>query len=345
MHLKANKPYISVVVPIYNVEKYLRRCIESILNQDYTDFELILVNDGSTDSSKNICDEYETRYTNIKVIHKENGGLSSARLAGFKSAKGELICFIDSDDYIDQSYLSKMSEPFKDASIELSICGYATDNNNEISKHKLPYSSDIISNRDIAENYILPLISTINETSSINIPAFVHIRMYRRKLLSATDFLSERVYFTEDTLMNILYAKRLKGDIAIVNEPLDYYCINPGSLTLKYRENTFKMLMACNMKCRELTADLNVDAIHLKKRIDSNLIQAATYSIYNIGKIRNYKRFKRELRVIYNTPDIRRLFDYNIWPIKATWHKIIYYTHKYNLHFLLYQLLKTRKVL
>ena len=93
-------PKISIIVPIYNVEKYLDKCIKSILNQSFEDFELILVNDGSTDSCGVICDKYKKLDGRITVIHKANGGLSSARNAGIDIARGEYIGFVDSDDYI-----------------------------------------------------------------------------------------------------------------------------------------------------------------------------------------------------------------------------------------------------
>lgn len=98
-------PKISVIVPVYNVEKYLSRCVNSIISQTFSDFELILVDDGSTDSSGKICDEYGKKDGRVKVIHKKNGGLSSARNCGLENAKGKYICFVDSDDWISSDYL------------------------------------------------------------------------------------------------------------------------------------------------------------------------------------------------------------------------------------------------
>ncbi len=223
-----NSRFVSVVVPIYNVEKYLRRCIDSILMQDYDAFEVILVDDGSQDNSGSICDEYARGHKNITVIHKENGGLSSARQAGFLSAKGDLICFVDSDDYVAKSYLRELSEPFADASIDLGICCYANDKGGLISTAILPYDHNLISNSRIAEDYILPFIGSVQEIGFKNIPGFVPIRMFRRRLLLEYDFMSEREYFTEDILMNILYAKRIKGNIAVINKPLYYFVSTRG---------------------------------------------------------------------------------------------------------------------
>ena len=98
-------PKISVIIPVYNTEKYLHRCINSILTQTYTDFELLLIDDGSTDSSGTICDEYAAKDARVRVFHKENGGVSSARNLGLDNAQGEWITFVDSDDYIEENFL------------------------------------------------------------------------------------------------------------------------------------------------------------------------------------------------------------------------------------------------
>lgn len=110
-------PLVSVIVPIYNVEKYLRRCIDSIINQSYSNLEIILVDDGSTDSSPLICDEYAAKDSRIRVIHKENGGQSSARNVAMDIMCGEYVVFVDSDDYV--SY--NMIEKFIDSSLRYNV--------------------------------------------------------------------------------------------------------------------------------------------------------------------------------------------------------------------------------
>lgn len=95
---------ISVIVPVYNVENYLCKCVDSIINQTYNNLEIILVDDGSTDGSASICDEYVLKDSRVKVIHKENGGVSSARNIGIAEASGEYICFVDSDDWLELDY-------------------------------------------------------------------------------------------------------------------------------------------------------------------------------------------------------------------------------------------------
>ncbi len=112
-------PKISVIVPVYNTEKYLKKCLESIINQTYQEFEVIIVNDGSTDNSQKIIDKYIEKYQNIiKCINKENGGLSSARNVGIEVAKGDYIIFVDSDDYLETTLLEQML-PYIQKNIDL----------------------------------------------------------------------------------------------------------------------------------------------------------------------------------------------------------------------------------
>lgn len=103
-----DNPLVSIVLPIYNVEKYLKKCIDSVVSQTYKNTQIILVDDGSTDSSSQICDEYKLIDKRIKVIHKKNGGLSSARNAGIDNSNGEFIAFIDSDDFISNNFISEL---------------------------------------------------------------------------------------------------------------------------------------------------------------------------------------------------------------------------------------------
>ena len=115
---------ISVIIPVYNVAPYLRRCLDSVLNQKYTDIELILIDDGSTDESGAICDEYKMRDKRIIVMHKSNGGLSDARNAGLNIASGEYICFIDSDDWVDSSMFQDMIEAIECYQAQIACCGF-----------------------------------------------------------------------------------------------------------------------------------------------------------------------------------------------------------------------------
>ena len=115
-------PKVSIIVPVYNTEKYLRPCLDSIQAQTFTDFEAILVDDGSTDRSGGICDEYATKDSRFVVVHKKNEGVAKARITAFEHSRGELITFIDSDDYVSPDYLYSLYKPAIDNNADIVSC-------------------------------------------------------------------------------------------------------------------------------------------------------------------------------------------------------------------------------
>lgn len=121
--MKAND-LITVVVPVYNVEKYLGKCLNSLINQTYKNIEIILIDDGSTDNSGKICDQYKKKDSRIRVIHKQNGGLSDARNQGIEVAKGKYITFVDSDDYVELDYIEYLYNLIKKHNVNISFCKY-----------------------------------------------------------------------------------------------------------------------------------------------------------------------------------------------------------------------------
>lgn len=121
------KMLISVIIPVFNVSGYLARCVESVCNQTYKDIEIILVDDGSTDNSLDICNQMQKKYSTIRVFHKENGGLSSARNMGLDNARGEYICFIDSDDWIEPDFCSYLVDMATGFDSKLSVCSISKD--------------------------------------------------------------------------------------------------------------------------------------------------------------------------------------------------------------------------
>ena len=146
------KDCISVIVPIYNVEEYLGRCIESIINQTYQNIEIILVDDGSTDNSLSICKEYAIKDRRINIIHKENAGVSSARNIGLKKSKGEFVTFVDSDDYVKLTCFEKMIRGIKNNDVDMVVVGWEDEGGNpgwiSDTSYKKIYGQDEISSLD-----------------------------------------------------------------------------------------------------------------------------------------------------------------------------------------------------
>lgn len=235
MYLK--NPLVSIIVPVYNTEKYLDRCLNSIVGQTYDNIEIILVDDGSPDSCPQRCDEWAKKDNRIKVIHKQNEGLTCARKDGLSVAEGEYALFVDSDDYIDLSIVEEMVDKAVKTDMDITLCSYVKEaNTSEIIG--LSYSNDVLKKEQLRDMFILPIIRPMNDNISTN--GFMCTKLYKKSKIKDEYFVSEREYFTEDVIFNSLMALDING-IAVVNKPLYHYCENADSLTNKYRKGKFEM--------------------------------------------------------------------------------------------------------
>ena len=166
-------PLISVIVPAYNVEKYIKTCLDSLINQTYSNFEIIVINDGSTDQTEKILNEYESN-PKIRIFSQKNGGLSAARNQGLNLANGELVCFIDSDDSVKSDYLEKLAAPFfEDSNIDITVCGYQEKFENSEINHVL--KSQKITGAQATKDLLI-------KQQDFNILAWN--KLYRKKLFS-----------------------------------------------------------------------------------------------------------------------------------------------------------------
>lgn len=224
-------PQISIIVPVYNVEKYLNRCVDSILNQTFKDFELILVNDGSKDKSGNICDEYEKKDSRVKVIHKPNGGVSSARNTGIDNATGKYIMFVDSDDYIDSNMLSNMLKTINnDIDLIVSSIKMVTKNGN--SEFKMP--NKLYTTKEILEEYCCELFPRICLCGPV-------CKIYKLEIINRYNLrFRTDLSLGEDTYFNMGY---LKYSCCIVTVSEIYYFYmrdNESSLFSKFQNSTYE---------------------------------------------------------------------------------------------------------
>ena len=212
-------PVISVIVPVYNVEKYLHRCVDSVLVQTFTDFELILVDDGSPDNCCKICDEYAEKDHRIQVIHKENGGLSDARNAGidwaFANSDSEWITFIDSDDWIHPRYLEALYDAVKKTGCEISICAYeeTTGDNPQVDESQL--EAEIVNTEDFfCEHNVNAVIACA--------------KLYKKELFREIRYPVGKLHEDEFTTYKLLFQYE---NCAFVNQPLYFYFMNTDSIT------------------------------------------------------------------------------------------------------------------
>lgn len=184
---------ISIVVPIYNVEKFLNKCILSIINQTYKNLQIILVNDGSTDSSGNICDFYKTVDNRIQVIHKENGGLSSARNAGFKAVTGDYVIFVDSDDYLELNALEKMLNECVEKKLDILNCRA------KIELENGDLISDYKNNIHIQLNKVYSGKQIIKISKYQNILPMIWLNMYKVSFLKNNNLVFKNGIYHEDS--------------------------------------------------------------------------------------------------------------------------------------------------
>jgi len=218
-----NEPLISIIVPIYKVEDYLDRCIQSILNQSYKNIEIILVDDGSPDRCGSICDAYALTDSRVKVIHKENGGLSDARNAGLEVANGSLIGFVDSDDLIHPRMYEFMLHALTSTHSDISIC-YYTAFSTETPKHTESPSNYVVIN-NIQAMEALFSFDAVNFTLTWN-------KLYKAELFEQIRFPKGKTREDEFTTHQILYKAH---KIVFLKKHLYYYFERPDSIM---RENS-----------------------------------------------------------------------------------------------------------
>ena len=188
---------ISIIIPLYNVEKYINQCLLSVVDQIFTDWECLLVDDGSTDKSGSICDQFAKLDNRFRVIHQENQGVSSARNNGLKMAKGEYVCFIDSDDWVSSNYLSDMLKGLVDDSIDMVVTGLSKENDNQNSLTFQP-----------TERYKIKANGQFTKTFIDNVgllygPTAI---LYKKSIIKENNLLfPQESSFGEDTVFNFLY--------------------------------------------------------------------------------------------------------------------------------------------
>jgi glycosyltransferase involved in cell wall biosynthesis len=270
-------PAISIIVPVYKTEKYLNRCVDSILSQDYNDFELILVDDGSPDNSGKICDEYAKNDNRIKVIHKENGGVSSARNLGIEESCGSYLMFVDSDDYIEPDSLNLLFADTKnnpDIIIGDIYWEYAN-----LSK-KVPQKS--VCNGIIKKEDLLKYLAKLIDEKQLN---YLHAKLFKRDVILKNNIRFKKFEDTaaEDTVFN--FDAILKSESIFFDDRYFYsYIINQESNSLSSKPDLDKYKKFSNLSdklenyAKELSA-LNDD---VQKVIDKRRIDSATWCIESI---------------------------------------------------------------
>ena len=295
-----DRPLISIIVPVYNVERYLSQCIDSILAQTYENLEIILVDDGSTDNSGKICEDYADRNFRIKTVHKTNEGLANARNNGIEKAAGEYVSFVDSDDYIAKDYIEYLYDMVNANSAQIAVCGYQKvyeTESNSISDETNTKKSVRVYNSFNALSALLYQRGVISSAWG---------RLFKRELFSTIRFPKGRRH--EDVaVMYKLFDQA--GTIAVGNQKKYYYRQRPDSIVHSAFDSRRMDYIIFTQECIEYMQDRHPD---LENAAISRHFSACFELFASIGK--NKKSYSKECeKLVREIKKYRKivLFDHN----------------------------------
>jgi len=284
-----NTPKISVIVPVYNDEKYIERCIKSILAQSFEDFELILTDDGSTDGSGKICDKFAADDKRIKTLHAKNRGVSRARNDSLKIATGKRICFVDSDDYVEKDYLKVLFEAAEKYKADIAICGVRLrDENNTGSDSEAKPAKDYLINRSDFSKYMHILL----EQKKLN---YVYAKIYKSEIIKNNNILFDiKTSLGEDTIFVCDILKHTNRISVVGGNYYNYEKHASERLTNKYRENIFGIYLKISKHIEKTMRDLGCMNKEMMNVIDDRKINSVIWSVLSI---KNQKRIKKSMKI------------------------------------------------
>lgn len=226
---------VSVVVPVYNAEEYLNRCVDSLLKQTLKEIEIILVDDGSTDSSSQICDEYAKNNSNIKVLHLENGGPARARNKGIEIATGEYIGFADSDDYCHPEQFEKLYQNAKDNNSDIAMCSFFVDSVKGLEPIIIPFKPLYNSNAEIKNDVIKCFYGEyVHGLNSL------WIKIFRRSLLNDNNIRMDETLKRAEDMWFVFDVLKVSNVFSYINDNLYYYYQNESSIMHNSKNDSYE---------------------------------------------------------------------------------------------------------
>ncbi len=291
---------ISIIIPVYKVESYIHNCINSVINQTYSNLEIILVDDGSPDNCPQICDEYASIDSRIRVIHKSNGGLSDARNAGLDIATGEYIVFIDSDDQVSLDYIEYLYNMLKEnPNSRLSVCGVM----------QIQQGQQISEDKHIEYQHLTPCQALENMLYAKGIEICSYAKMYHKSLFENLKFPKGKVY--EDSATTYLLFE-MSPEIVYGNKRCYYYFTRPGSISkfgafnkneYDYIEHTKIMLDYIIGKYPEIRKAVDRYCLYSKMRILRMLVYSKPRNkVFEKEVVRDIKKVRFSVLLDKNSP-------------------------------------------
>lgn len=338
---------ISVIVPIYNTEMYLHRCIKSLLDQSFKDIEIILVDDGSPDRCPEICDYYAAQDSRIRVIHKSNAGSGMARNSGLEIATGKYIGFVDSDDYIHCDMYQTLFDIMEHNSVDFVVCDMARDNNGKVSANiidGMPKHNTII---DCKSEYLPKVIGSMpNESANQSYGISNSNTLFKHDVIKNNNlaFVSERKFVSEDLLFMIDYAL-CSSKMMLCPKALYYYYSNENSITRKLDETRFYRQFNLCYEVERRLRSCGFDIPNLDLRLKRMMLYECVFAIHEAVSLLPYHKSLERLRIIAGHDEIQStLSSYPIseMPLK---HQIFYTLLQKNLVLAIWLIYKIKKAL
>ena len=259
---------ITVVVPVYNVEAYLDRCLNSIVHQTYENLEIILVDDGSTDTSPQICEEWAEKDARIRVIRQDNAGVGMARNTGIAHANGAYICFFDSDDYVALNTIERAYELAEQKAVQIVVYGFTKIKNGRAVSRKIPRGGETVYRNERVRTVFLPDLVAETEHSALKqLQMSSSTALYSMELIKGVGwrFVSEKEIISED-VYSLLGLYQHVESVAILSEALYFYCLNPASLTKTYRGDRFRRIKEFFLQAEALCDEIGYP-LEIKERL------------------------------------------------------------------------------
>lgn len=330
-------PLVSIIVPVYNVEKYLERCVASLCCQTLSDIEIILVNDGSTDDSGKICESLSSIDKRITVVHKLNGGLSSARNAGLKIAQGDYVGFVDSDDDVEICMYEKMYNLASQLRIDCVMSDYLRISGDGSRKLKTLDIEEGFYDKEKMKSVIFPQL-IMRENIEYGPLLSVWHCLYRNDFLKKNQLaFDEKIRWSEDNIFSAIMGYHCKRFYYMKGEALYHYYENPGTITTSYRKNSWDVYCMMNSHLHNFFD--SVPEYDFSDQLKSHLIY---YACNCIGQELNrpYKEAKQGIKVILSSRKLKEVFKSYRIPKVSVKLKIQLYLVKYRQASLLYFLKK-----
>lgn len=320
---------ISIIIPVYNVEMYLPKCLESVINQSYENIEIILIDDGATDSCGKICDEYKLKDNRITVIHKKNEGLMQAWIDGIKIAHGEYVSFIDSDDWVEHNIIEEMVQNSQELSVDMVVVNKINEYEDKSVKRPEYLETGVYDSEEITKK-VFPGIINNCEFLGRNISSNRWGKLIRRQLIiDNLKYTDSFISYGED--MNIIMPVLMDcKKIVVVDKYLYHYRQNANSIIHKYKKNMLAQLDMLNEKLLEAAKDKQME---LENQIERNYLCMFTEVVKNEFQNQDkWKKCKIRIDELCSNKDIKKLLaKHSELRVRGANRLIIYYIKQPNI--------------